>query len=58
MKKRRKDCKCCVKGCIRVVLTMKHMLCKAHYDRYARNGDPGVAKIAVKKVLPVYKPKD
>ena len=47
--------KCAVKGCERPVKIFKHGLCTAHLLRYYRHGDPGIAKIAIKKIRPSYK---
>lgn len=45
--------KCCVKGCDRPIAIDKHDLCRAHLQKYYRNGDPGTALVRKKKL---YKP--
>lgn len=56
-KLKRNQLKCCVNGCDRNVHTKTHMLCKAHYVRYATKGEVGSPKIRKRKKLPIYKPK-
>lgn len=41
--------KCSVKGCNRPVRIEKHQLCNTHVQRYYRKGNPGVARIAIKR---------
>ena len=33
--------KCCITGCKRPIAIGKHALCRAHLQRYYRDGDPG-----------------
>jgi hypothetical protein len=49
--------KCSVKGCMRPIAIVKHALCRAHLQKYYRNGDPGQDQIRIKRKYKPYDPK-
>ncbi len=56
MKKARKEI-CCIKECGRPVEILKHMLCKTHYIRLIRVGDPFAnVPIEPRRKIQAYKP--
>lgn len=48
--------KCSVKGCVRPIAIAKHALCRAHLQKYYRNGDPGHAQVRIKRKYKPYNP--
>lgn len=47
--------KCAVKGCVRLVRVHKHQLCHTHVQRLYRTGQPGAARINVKRLREPYR---